>query len=338
MLVQSGHHWGFASEALLETVVWENLEALLSLKPLQRQYACLGDICDIVAIGPQQSLVIIELKNVEDRYVVQQLTRYYDSLLMERPWVEQIDDSQPVRLVAIAPSFHRHNFVDRHYHRLGIEFLTFKVLQSQEGFTLHLTALEHQHTTILPLSYGGGTPPLDADLPDPPELLLQTLSAYPLEVQSHILAIRSQMLRFDARMRETVSARSLYYDRGQAHCCAEFYCDRKQSRLILFLWLPLWNYRARRATGRHRLWTDWRQVQYMAHIPQGLGQARPQTEWDQIPKEKHPRKYLEVGKVTLLADPFHENMTINMGGRERSTALTAVVEAALRTWQCRLER
>ncbi|NET25213.1 MAG: hypothetical protein F6K01_07045 [Okeania sp. SIO1I7] len=34
-----------------------------------------------MAVDNQEKLVVLELKNVEDRGIVQQLTRYYDALL-----------------------------------------------------------------------------------------------------------------------------------------------------------------------------------------------------------------------------------------------------------------
>ena len=75
----------------------------------------------IVAIDENKRLVVLELKNCEDRYIVQQLTRYYDALLEEKAFNEEIDYGQPVRLVAIAPSFHKDNFTDRKYHKRMFE-------------------------------------------------------------------------------------------------------------------------------------------------------------------------------------------------------------------------
>ncbi|NES03910.1 MAG: hypothetical protein F6K22_14290 [Okeania sp. SIO2F4] len=49
------------------------------------------------------------MKNIEDRGIVQQLTRYYDALLDEKPFSDKVDYQQPARLVAITPSFHRDN-------------------------------------------------------------------------------------------------------------------------------------------------------------------------------------------------------------------------------------
>ena len=108
-LIKKSESWQFASEADLEDFVWNNLEKLFGLIPLKRQYIVLNDCCDILALSDSGQIVIIELKNTEDRYVVQQLTRYYHSLATEKPMAEIIKYDQPIRLIAIKPYFHRHN-------------------------------------------------------------------------------------------------------------------------------------------------------------------------------------------------------------------------------------
>jgi RecB family endonuclease NucS len=108
-LRKTGNGYEFSSEYALEEFVWENLEQLFQLKPVARQYPAKGEFCDILAVRDQQ-LYILELKNTEDRYVVQQLTRYYDNLFDLKPFAEQIDYSLPVKLIALAPAFHLMKF------------------------------------------------------------------------------------------------------------------------------------------------------------------------------------------------------------------------------------
>jgi RecB family endonuclease NucS len=43
-------------------------------------------VCDILAIDAQHQLHILELKNSEDRYLIQQLTRYYANLQEVKPF------------------------------------------------------------------------------------------------------------------------------------------------------------------------------------------------------------------------------------------------------------
>jgi RecB family endonuclease NucS len=80
MLKKVDRNWQFASENNLEDFVWSKLYSLFGLSPLKRQYTVYGDICDILALDENSRLVILELKNVEDRYIVQKLTRYYHRL------------------------------------------------------------------------------------------------------------------------------------------------------------------------------------------------------------------------------------------------------------------
>jgi hypothetical protein len=78
-----------------------------------------------LATDSHKNISIIELKNAEDRYIVQQLTRYYHGLIETKPKIEGIDYRKPTKLIAIAPSFHTHNFIDKKYSKLNIDFFTF---------------------------------------------------------------------------------------------------------------------------------------------------------------------------------------------------------------------
>ena len=142
-LKKTGERWDFPSEAALEDFAWANLPQLLGLTPLKRQYFINGQICDILALGKNQQLVVLELKNTEDRYIVKQLTRYYHALLEEKPFSKEINYEQPIRLVAIAPSFHRDNYIDRKYNHLSIEFLQFKLLADDDKCYLQVKNLDN---------------------------------------------------------------------------------------------------------------------------------------------------------------------------------------------------
>lgn len=147
MLKKVSGNWRFASENNLENFVWSNLDKLFGFLPLKRQYTILGDVCDILAIDKNSGLVIIELKNVEDRYIIQQLTRYYHSVLGEKPFQQQINYEIPVQLIAIAPSFHRHSWIDQKYHKLNFEFMSFEISQQESEIYLDLTNLNTNNTS-----------------------------------------------------------------------------------------------------------------------------------------------------------------------------------------------
>lgn len=155
MLKKVDNKWQFASENNLEDFVWSRLNSLLGLSGLKRQYRVYGDTCDILALDENSRLVILELKNVEDRYIVQQLTRYYHSLLDEKPFQQQVNYELPIRLIAVAPSFHYHNWIDKKYHQLSFEFMTFTLSQQQNEVYLQLQNLdtkENIQTTVLNVS------------------------------------------------------------------------------------------------------------------------------------------------------------------------------------------
>ena len=69
-LKQIGDFWEFEREFDFEDFLWNNLETLLELKSLKRQYYVKGQYCDILATNKNRELTILELKIAEDRYVV----------------------------------------------------------------------------------------------------------------------------------------------------------------------------------------------------------------------------------------------------------------------------
>lgn len=336
MLRKTAARWDFESELALENFVWANLEKLFGLTPLKRQYCSNGEFCDLLALDKQRRLVIIELKNSEDRYIVQQLTRYYDSIIKEQPFPSQVDYQQPIGLIAITPSFHRHNLVDRIYTKLEVQFLIFNIIHIKNEFYLSLTDIDTSEASTIKIPYQQiSDSELSKELLYPTKILLETLGAYSKEDQQAILRIRHKLISFDDRMLETVTTKSIQYGRGKRKLCAEFYFDKKQGDLVLFLWLPLWRH-LKPAIGRHRIWTDWKTVLYIAHIPEGLGRAKPEVEWKAIPREAWPRKHLHGSRKVLIADPFHKNMARAIGYEDETNSLELLIDAALSCWHEKL--
>lgn len=270
-LRKTGSGWEFESEIDLEDFVWANLQQLLGLIPLKRQYRVNAQICDIVAIDENKRLVVLELKNCEDRYIVQQLTRYYDALLEEKAFNEEIDYGQPVRLVAIAPNFHKDNFTDRKYHKLFLEFLQFEIIETGDKCHLHLKDIDTNKVTKVKI------PQLTTDttesLPIPPPALLKLLSGCTPEQTKVILQIRNQILSFDKRIEEMSTAASIKYGNGkskQSKLCAEFGSDSKGS-ILIFLWLPRKGLTSK-IISRARIWTDWNgEALIEGYVSEGIG-------------------------------------------------------------------
>lgn len=133
----------FKNEECFEVTIINHLKELLGLELLARQLRLQGEICDLLTIDSSRQAYILELKNIEDRYIVQQLTRYYHYLRREKPFSQSIDYNQDIRLVAIQPQFHKHNFIDRCYSKLQIDFYQFSILEVDESIILNLRNIDN---------------------------------------------------------------------------------------------------------------------------------------------------------------------------------------------------
>lgn len=285
--------WSFTSEAALEKFIWMNLKELFSVEPLKQQYLCNGEICDILAVDNNRGLTILELKNIEDRYLIQQLTRYYANLIEEKPFPERIDYSLPTRLIAIAPSYHRHNLIDKSYSHLDFELFQFSIVQEDENFYFLTRQLD---SDSYPKKHLISYQPIEnfngEDIPEPPELLIKWLGGCTKEEQEGFLKIRSKFLACSSRMKEIVDKKLIQYGSGKTKLCAEICFSQKLHKPVLFLWLPTPNtYMSSNLTiriGRLRTWTDGQTISHVGHVPVGFGKMKTMEEWEQIPIEKRP--------------------------------------------------
>ena len=143
----------FKSEAELEKFMFEHLDLLLGLHPIAKQYRIDGEICDIIGQNRDENyLGIIELKNTEDRYIVQQLTRYYHGLIQQKPNFLEVNYQNRIKLIAIVPSFHKHNFIDRLYTKLELEFWNFCILKNDVDGEIYFQLTNHDTKEIKKLS------------------------------------------------------------------------------------------------------------------------------------------------------------------------------------------
>lgn len=127
-------------------------------------------------------------------------------------------------------------------------------------------------------------------------------------------------------MQEIITTKSIQYGRQKSKLCVEIYFDKKESQLVLFMWIPLWNYRNKISIGRHRIWSDWSQVSYIAHVIEGLGKKKSPQEWMSVPHEKKPGNYYHR---KYSANEFHENIATFIGCKDESCSLESVVDLAL---------
>jgi RecB family endonuclease NucS len=279
-LIKTGaYRWAFNSEAALEDWFWSNLESLLQLKPLRRQYFVRGQYCDILAVGPEKALYILELKNAEDRYIVQQLTRYYDALIAEKPFQEEIDYQKPPQLIAIAPSIHQNTKTDLKYHTLNIKAFSFS-LQANPS-TLNFLLLDENSQVIankeIPYSESATN---KRDIPDSPRFLLNLFSKLPSEHREVYLQIRDRILSFDGQIQEIKHGNGVRYGRGSNKPCAQLQMTADKY-MRCYLWLPSLNSSRRHKQivrmeiGGHLRIPD--QDFFLTHCPDGT--RRSGTTW-----------------------------------------------------------
>ncbi|MFB2920531.1 MULTISPECIES: endonuclease NucS domain-containing protein [Aerosakkonema] len=240
-LRKNGTGWEFENEDVLEDFVWTNLTPLFGLTPLKRQYIINEQRCDILALGENRQLVVLELKNAEDRYVVNQLTRYYDVLREEKPFSEQIDYDLPIGLIAIAPNFHKDNFRDRKYCHLDIQFLQFDILLDGEKFHLQLKDVDNGKLSQVEIPHRERES--TDNIPSPPRALLNLLSKFPDADSQLLLQMRIKIMSFDKRIQEQVNSGTFSYGKGKSKLCAEISSKKdtygNRIRPYLILWLPI---------------------------------------------------------------------------------------------------
>ena len=238
-MLDANINWRFQSELYLETFISETIESLLNLKQLARQYYLNNQVCDLLAVAQKQQLAIVELKNTEDRYIIQQLTRYYEAVRKYQPFSEEVNYHLPIRLIAIAPQLHQHNLVDQKYSQLTFELFTFRILATgTDSFCFELNDLDSKQKVrlnipkkfhpLLCCNNEETSQPSSFQL-SPPKSLRKLIEELSSEQQAYILAIRKQLLIFDERMIESgKTTRTIYglrkgsKDIYQTKLCAEF--------------------------------------------------------------------------------------------------------------------
>lgn len=240
-LIHTGSGWQFQTEADLEEIVWRNLPKLLNLEPISRQFSIDGKFCDILATESSGRLVIIELKNTEDRYVVQQLTRYYHAIKTADTLPFSVDTDHP-RLLAIAPSFHADTLIDCQYSTLNVELITFSLETVANDINLVLRDPVGNALSTLDLPKALHSVQPQISIPEPPRKLLNWLSPLREPQYTWILELRKRLLSADARMRERVEANSILYEKNKSKPCCELKkikpSEYRGKGIDCYLWLP----------------------------------------------------------------------------------------------------
>lgn len=162
-------------------------------------------------------------------------------MLEHKPFAEQVNYDLPVRLVAIAPSFHRDSFTDRKYNHLLLQFLQFAIVPDGDNLYFDLKDVDNGHISQVEVTYQQ-TKSTD-NIPSPPKEFRNLLKKFIDDEQQVLWRIRDKILRFDTRMQEIVSSKSISYGKGKSKLCAQICVYRRAYegyiRPALMLWLPL---------------------------------------------------------------------------------------------------
>ena len=301
---------------------------LLNLKPLHRQFSIDGKFCDLLAVDKADRLVIVELKNVEDRYVVQQLVCYYDAIARAQSLPFEASTTAP-RLLAISPSFYADTLTDCQYCTLPVELFTFSIQSSTSGrFKLVLSddAGKDVSALALPKSLQANQPGIH--IAAPPRKLLNWLSRVHELEHAWILALRQQLLGADARMKEIVEPNRILYGKGKSKPC----CELKKIRASEYrgegidccLWLP--DPENNPHVIKLLVFIDFKrqQVTAMHYGKKGYKSGSPWRFPDCI---ERMRTFGYQRALTQYQPFLSTNMTISS---------TKIVELALQTWHNRL--
>ena len=324
--IQAGRSWQFSTESDLEEVIWHNLPALLNLRPLRRQFSISGKLCDILAIDASNQLVIIELKNTEDRYVVQQLVRYHDAISSAEVLPFEVATSEP-RLIAIAPSFHADTLTDCRYCTLKIALITFTLQLSKNGqLSLVLSDAAGSKLSALRLPQALPATQPDISIPEPPRKLLNWLSHSSEAEHAWVMQMRAQILSFDPRMKEVVTASSIFYGRGKTKACCELRKERLGDKAIAyFLWLPHPEYRPHVIRMMVNFNLRQKQIRQLLYCRYSYQMSES---WN------FPDRPNIMGVVCGM--PRFQEHYLPLLNAKRSINSTDIVALALRTWHRRL--
>jgi Endonuclease NucS len=340
----------FETERHLEWFFWDAVLAKIGLKPLKRQHICREGVCDILAQGIENQLVIIELKNTQDSHVIKQITSYFHALKEEQPFAEQIDYTKPIDLCTVCPSYSDRTELVLEYHKLDFTLLSYRTKRNNNGFvfTLYKWIEKTELTTIeIPLSFEDYP---RFSLPDPPKSFVDLLEKSSEYEKRWVIQIRDQIYRFAQDLNYKISEKSegkwTRFERNKQNPITEIGWDNKRDGLAIYLWLPFatingkWNMRGTRGdnyrrTSMMRIWVVDGIVKYIGYIENGrkswlivTSDELKDAKFTQPTKLNKWMKYGDNRYWKGLAMPTQFYLQV-MTLTDRSNTLNAFVELAL---------
>ncbi|WP_414512187.1 hypothetical protein [Nostoc sp. PCC 9305] len=242
-LIYIGGKIRFQSEQYLEDYIEAYFDTIFpELVLIKRQHSLKMQRCDLLCCSKlHKQAVIIELKNEEDRGLVSQLMRYRKIISQNQSFAELIDYSLPIKLIAIAPTFHEDNYTDKEASKFenDISFWKFHVEYDTTGTKFQL---EGKSYDVLYPVFG-----LPRSLQN--EVIQNTVlpafthnfkSNLPVDTHQNFRIIR-ELFMAQPKMKEMVSPtyRKILYGTGEGENHKKLAEITNTSKGIwLFLWLP----------------------------------------------------------------------------------------------------
>lgn len=241
-LIYTGGEIRFQSEKDLEGYIVEHFtEIFPDLVLVKRQLSIKMQRCDLLCCTKSvKQPVIIELKNEEDRDLVSQLTRYRKAIVKEKPFAEHIDYSLPVRLVAIAPTFHEDNYTDKEASKFEDDFCFWQFSLENHNNSGQFKLCGKTYDIPYPI-FGLPELPSSLDLYSSlPPFTGNFFGKLPEEYRTDFLTLRS-LFTSQPKVKEMVglSYRKVIYGTGEGQNHKKLAEITNTSKgLCLFLWLP----------------------------------------------------------------------------------------------------
>ncbi|MEH2447778.1 MAG: hypothetical protein V7K18_18955 [Nostoc sp.] len=242
-LIYIGGEIRFQSEQDLENYIEAYFDTIFpDLVLIKRQHSFKMQRCDLLCSNKlDKQAVIIELKNEEDRGLISQLLRYRKIILQNQSFADQIDYSLPIKLIAIAPTFHDDNYTDKEASKFEIDifFYKFHVEYQTTGAKFQL---EGKNYDILYPVFGLPGSLQNEDLQNTvlPAFTHNFKSNLPVDTHQNFRIIR-ELFMAQPKIKEMVSPtyRKILYGTGEGENHKKLAEITNTSKGIwLFLWLP----------------------------------------------------------------------------------------------------
>ncbi len=240
-LIYIGGAIRFQSEMDLEDYIDEKFEEIFpSLIKIKRQHTVKMQRCDLLCCTKSENQpIIIELKNEEDRGLVSQLTRYRKAIITNKCFDDKIDYSLPVKMIAIAPSFHNDNYTDKEASKFEDDFYFWEFAVENHNNLGRFKLLSQIYEISYPVF---GLPEIspNLDISSLPVFTCNFVGRLPPDYHTDFLKLRTLLLS-QPKVKEMVSStyRKILYGTGDGvnhKKVAEI--TNTTNGIVLFLWLP----------------------------------------------------------------------------------------------------